>query len=168
MGLLSILDRTRQNHAMEHATVAVLLEEGARGPLGGIATPRGFLIFGSLSTEAVTSSAYEGLRRLRGGESELAVSPYCGTNMVVGALLAALLSGIIMNRAKSRARGLPLAMAAIVGATLIKRPLGGAVQRHFTTLATVERSAITSVARTGLGGITVHWTRTEAGGSPVR
>ena len=163
MGVLSIVDRTRQNHALEHATVAILLDRGARGPLAGLASPTGFHLYGSFSTEEVSAAASEALKRLRDGERELAVSPYCGTNLVVGALLAGVLSGIIMGRAKSRARGLPLAMAAIIGAMGLRRPLGKLLQRHFTTLAHVEGMEIASVGRFGLGRHTIHRVRTVGG-----
>ena len=63
----SIIDRTRQNHAIEHATVVTLLERGARPPLGGNATPGGFYIYGKLSKAEVASAASEALRRLERG-----------------------------------------------------------------------------------------------------
>ena len=66
--------------------------------MAGIASPAGFHLYGSLSTKDVSAAASEALQRLRSGERELAVSPYCGTNLIVGALLAGVLSGIIMGR----------------------------------------------------------------------
>ena len=75
---------------------------------------------------------------MRGGESELAISPYCGTNLVVGGLLAALLSGLVMSRTKSTAGRVTLGMAAALAAGAIGRPLGKIVQRRYTTLSEVD------------------------------
>ena len=47
--------RVRQNHALEHATIAVLQESGVRLPLAGYSTSGGFFIFGKASTEAITA-----------------------------------------------------------------------------------------------------------------
>jgi hypothetical protein len=146
----------RQNHAIEHGTVAVLLERGARTPLAGNATPGGFNIYGYVSTEDVDSAASEALHRLQNGNSELAVSPYCGTNLMVGALLAGLLLGVIMGRSRSRLRRLPVAAFAVVGSTLLGRPLGNMVQRRFTTLADVEGVEIAGIRCIKLGKFNVH------------
>ena len=54
---LRLIDRIRRSHAIEHGTVAVLLERGARPPLGGYGMPGGFFIYGKLSTEDVSSAA---------------------------------------------------------------------------------------------------------------
>ena len=157
---ITVIDRVRQNHAIEHGTVAVLLERGARTPLGGNATPGGFNIYGYVSQEDVDSASSEALRRLQGGDSELAVSPFCGTNLMVGALLAGLVLGAIMGRSRGRFRRLPLAAIGVVGSTLLGRPLGNIVQRHLTTLADVERVEITGIGRIKLGRFTVHRVRT--------
>ena len=157
---IPIIDRTRRNHALEHATVAVLLERGAQGPLAGNATPDGFFLYGALETEEVDSAVSEALMRLQEGESELAISPYCGTNLVVGALIAGLISGIIMRRSKSRFRSLPASIVGIVAATWLRRPVGGMIQRHYTTLARAEGLRIRSIGRFNLGRFTVHLVRT--------
>ena len=151
-----IIDKIRQNHAVEHGTVAVLLERGTRPPLAGNATPGGFYIYAKVSTDDVSSAAAEALRRLRSGERELAVSPHCGTNLVVGALLAAIIAGVLMRRSGRRLMGLPAFAAAIVGSSLFGRPIGEMVQRHYTTLADVEDLEITGIRRFEIAGLTVH------------
>ena len=92
--------RVRQNHGLEHATVTVLLERGVRPPLGGYSTAGGFFIFGRASSETVSDAVYEALARMKEGQKELAVSPYCGTNLATGALLAGLLTTAILGRRK--------------------------------------------------------------------
>ena len=151
-----VVRRVRQNHGLEHATVAVLLEEGVRPPLGGYSTPGGFFIFSRAPTEVVTQAAYLALDRMKEGQRELAISPYCGTNLVTGAVLAGLVSSIIMGRREGRLRRLPTAAVAILGATLVSRPLGMALQRRATTLADVADLEIISVRRHWLPGVGSH------------
>ena len=148
--------RVRQNHGLEHATVAVLLERGVRPPLGGYSTAGGFFIFGRASSETVSDAAYEALARMKEGQKELAVSPYCGTNLATGALLAGLLTTAILGRRKGRLKRFPFAIAAIVGATLASRPLGNSLQRKYTTLAEVSDIEISRVRRLWKGSYTVH------------
>ncbi len=146
----------RQNHALEHATVAVLLEKGIRPPLGGYSTAGGFFIFGRASSETVSDAVYEAFTRMKEGQKELAVSPYCGTNLATGALLAGLLTTAILGRRKGRLRRFPFAVAAIVGATLASRPLGNSLQRRYTTLAEVSDLEITGIRRLWKGSYTIH------------
>ena len=72
--IASTIRHVRQNHALEHATVAMLLEGGIRPPLGGYSTPGGFFIFGRAPTDVVTQAATEALLRLTEGQRSLAVS----------------------------------------------------------------------------------------------
>ena len=154
--VLKIFKRTRQNHAIEHGTVAVLLARGVHTPLAGNATPGGFFIYGYLAGEDVRSAADEALRRMQAGERELAVSPYCGTNLVVGALLAGVLSGIILGKTKGRLKRMPAAMGAILVSTLLRRPLGSMVQRRYTTLAHVDDIQITGISTLRIGRFAIH------------
>ena len=156
---LEIVRRTRKNHALEHATIAVLMERGARPPLAGYSTPGGFFVYGSVSREEVTSAASEALGRLRAGHRELAISPYCGTNLVAGALLAGLLTGIAVRSSRSKLRRVPVVAAALVGSTFLGRPLGTLVQRHYTTLPDLRGAEITGVGSFRLGGHTFHRVR---------
>ena len=142
-----MIRRVRRNHALEHATVAMLLEEGIRPPLAGYSTLGGFFILARVSVDTLTSAANEAMERLKGGESELAISRFCGTNLLTGAMLSGVLSALIMGRGKRRARRIPVAAAAIVCATLVARPLGNALQRHYTTLSDIGGLQITGVKR---------------------
>ena len=152
----SSIRRIRRNHALEHATIAVLLEQGARPPLGGYSTSGGFFIFGSEPTDRVTQAAEQALARLAGGEGELGISPYCGTNLVTGALLSGILSALIMGRGRHRMRRVPHLAVAVLGATIVSRPLGRALQRHFTTLADMNGMEIAGVRRFRVGSFTIH------------
>ena len=155
----SLLNDIRRNHALEHATVAVLLERGARPPLGGYSTRSGFLIFGRLETEMVEESALEALARLNAGQEELAVSPFCGTTIVTRAVLSGLITSLIMGRKDGRIRRIPLLAAGLVGAALVSRPIGDALQRLYTTLSEPAGQQIVDVRRVWAGPFTIHRVR---------
>ena len=147
--MAELVRRTRRNHALEHATVELLLEDGLRPPIGGYSIPAGFFIFGRVGTEELTQKAHEALRLLKEGETHLAISPYCGTNLATSALLAgALMSAILGPKRRRRYRRLPLALVAGIGAAIAGRPVGMALQR-FTTLAAADNLEITGVHRLG-------------------
>ena len=98
----SILDSVRRNHALEHATVTMLLEARSPTPLGGYSTPGGFFIFGRASLEEVHAAAQKALASLQAGRAELAISPHCGTNIATAALLGGLLARAILARVSLR------------------------------------------------------------------
>ena len=79
----------RRNHALEHATIVVMMEREPGRRFNGFSTDEGFVVQGVRSTEEVDSAAREALRRLRGGEKKLAVHRNCGTTIVAANLLAA-------------------------------------------------------------------------------
>ena len=152
----SVINRVRRNHGLEHGTVTKLMERGMRPPLGGYSTAGGFFVIGKATTEDVTGAAGDALAEMKAGRSELAVSPYCGTNLATGALLGALISAVIMGRSRKRSRRIPAAALAAIVATLAGRPVGQILQRHFTTLAEVSTLRITGVRRILSGRLTLH------------
>ncbi|HRX05321.1 MAG TPA: DUF6391 domain-containing protein, partial [Anaerolineae bacterium] len=83
------LRRVRQHHAVEHATITILM---ARNPglqlVGGRSDHRGFYIYGPVQTSALSTAVEEALRRLKNGEARLAIHPNCGTNLVTTGTLA--------------------------------------------------------------------------------
>jgi hypothetical protein len=79
----------RRNHALEHATIVVMMERGPGRKFNGFSTDDGFFVQGVRSTEEVDNAAREALRRLRAGEKKLAIHRNCGTTIVAANLLAA-------------------------------------------------------------------------------
>lgn len=127
-----LLDAIRRNHALEHATVAVLLARGGPRRIAGLALPDGFLVAGDAGAPELEACAIEALRLLREGHEGLAVSPLCGSNVVAASALAAL--GATLARGRGLGR-LPNAfLAAAIGA-VAGQPAGRLVQRRITTLA---------------------------------
>ena len=139
----------RRNHALEHATVTLMLEEGGvGGPLGGYSTPWGFIIIGKLSTEHLTHIVNKALEGLNAGHSELAISPHCGTNMAVAALFSGALTRLVLGkRRKGRWKRLPLVLGAVVVGALLSRPVGNALQRRFTTLSDMNGLEVISIQK---------------------
>jgi hypothetical protein len=165
---LPLISRVRRNHALEHATIQVLIERLHDLKLVGRSSLWGFYIYGEVPTEAVLSAAQEGLQRLRAGQWQMAIHPNCGTNLAVAGVLAGLgtflaLGGLSSNRDKSfgeRLARLPLAFTAATLGIILARPLGPIVQARVTTQADVGDMRIVGVMQETKAGIVVHHVRT--------
>ena len=155
MDIRNLWQQVKRNHALEHATIALLVERGNKEVLAGNATAGGFYIYGDLSTDHMTQAVGEAIERLRQGERQLAISPFCGTNLVVAALLTGVGSAIVLGQ-RERWRRLPLVMATTLSALLAARPLGALAQQHLTTDADLEAVTVTGITRRGKGRHTVH------------
>jgi membrane protein implicated in regulation of membrane protease activity len=79
----------RRNHALEHATIVVMMEKEPGRRFNGFSDDDGFFVQGVRSTEEVDAAAREAARRLKAGEKKLAVHRNCGTTIVAANLLAA-------------------------------------------------------------------------------
>ena len=157
---MDILANVRRNHALEHATIAVLL--GKVGPntrLVGRASGDGFYIYGKVPTDKIRESATEALARLKEGESQLAVSPLCGTNLAVAGILAGLASLLALGN-RSRWERLPNVLMAAVVAVVGAQPLGRVVQRYVTTSADVQGLEIVDVTAAARGLAPLHKVKT--------
>ena len=152
----SPISRTRRNHGLEHATLRILNERFPKLRLAGISTPRGFTIVGDVMAEDVADAAIEALKRLRGGEADLALHPNCGTNYAVpGAFagLAAWLGTLGSDKSfKHKVERLPLVMVLATMALVLTHPLGPLVQKKITTSGDpqgLELERVETVIRAG-------------------
>lgn len=158
---LNPFGRIRKNHALEHATIAIAhsrLQES--GILSGNSTHNGFFVYGNLPTEILSQSVSEALNRLQSGEKDLAISPYCGTNLVVTATLTGLACAWVLGNGGAWSK-IPRLVTAALGALLAARPIGTQVQRTVTTSTSVDRLGITEISRMNVGKLTVHRVRTS-------
>ncbi len=141
------LDDVRRNHALEHATVAVLFAR--RGPqrLAGRASGNGFFILGNVDAALLQSCSDEALNRLQRGEANLAVSPMCGTNLAVtGAVCATFtMASLARNRHKGARQKFGDAVSASTMGALAAQPLGRIVQEKITTRPDLDRTEITHI-----------------------
>lgn len=134
----------RRNHALEHATIVVMMEREPGRRLNGFSTDEGFFVQGARSMEEVESAAREALRRLRGGEKKLAVHRNCGTTIVAANLLVAVFFLVALG--VGIAVGGQLLYALIVGgvvlAFLLRVPLSLLLQRFVTTDADLTNAEV--------------------------
>ena len=146
-----IIGSVRRNHALEHATIAVLASRlGHDLRVVGRATYNGFYLYGEMNEDQVRDSAEEALRRLRGGEDYLAISPMCGTNLAVAGLLAGLSSLLALGN-RGRLERTPNVLLASMLAGLAAQPLGGLAQKHVTTHSDLSDTELVSIRRGGRG-----------------
>ena len=133
----------RRNHALEHATIAVMMEREPGRKLNGFSTDEGFFVQGVRSLEEVESAAREAIRRLQGGEKRLAIHRNCGTTIVAANLLtavfflASLAVGLYLNWPLYL-----LILGAIVFAFALRVPLSLLLQRFVTTDADLTNAEV--------------------------
>ena len=125
--------RVRQNHALEHATIALLSPRHPKVVFTGRSTANGFYVWGKVEADDVRRAADEALERLRTSEPDMAIHPRCGTNLAVAAVMAglsAVTAGQIPPQRNRYSRGVLASLCALA----VSQPVGFFVQRHFTTL----------------------------------
>ena len=156
---MSVLDwgpfaRVRRNHALEHATLQVLAEKNPRLKMAGYSDPNGFWVIGDVESEQLEESAQQALSRLRGGESNLAIHPHCGTNLVTTSLLAGAAAAIGMmgsgRSTRERVERLPMVISLVALTMMASQPLGPYIQEHVTTSGSavgMERMEIVKIER---------------------
>src|SRR2546428_12311549 len=132
--LKRLINAVRRNHALEHATISILLSRHGPMRLVGRAVPDGFYIYGDIPTERLRELADEALTRLQCGEADLAVSPLCGTNIAVAGVLAGLGSYVALGAGPRRAGGVSGAVMGALVAVLAPEPVGGLSPMDYRTL----------------------------------
>jgi hypothetical protein len=133
---LPLLLETRRNHAVEHATLHILARKYRNMTMGGHSNPTGFFLMGNFTKEDIQEAADEAMRRIRGGERELAIHEGCGTNIATSTLLPAFFAFVPMQRARTnlwRFLLIPFAIGLAVFGYFLSKPLGPWLQRNVTT-----------------------------------
>lgn len=151
--LQSTIRRTRQHHAIEHATLLLLAERFPGRRMAGYSDPIGFTLLADVPAEAVQRALTDAMLRLHAGESHLAIHPYCGTNLLATGVLvtlAALASttGAQRDVLSRFARALVLVLPALV----IGPPVGSRLQRY-TTLPSIGDRWVKDVRPLEVGGL---------------
>ena len=161
----NLVGTVRRNHALEHATIAVLLRRiGHDVRMVGRATRDGYYLYADVPTELLEESTREALYRLKSGEGHLAVSSLCGTNLAVAGALAGVASMVTMGGARNRAEKLPNVILASMLAVLVAQPAGRMVQRYLTTSPDLSDTEIVGVKMSTGGGARFHKVQTSRGG----
>ncbi len=158
-----LIGSVRRNHALEHATISVLINNvGHDVRLVGRATNSGFYLYGELTEDRIRESTIEALERLRRGESHLAVSSLCGTNLAVAGVLAGISSLLALGN-HSRLERMPNVLLASMLAMLIAQPLGRLVQKHVTTDPDLSDTEIVGIREGGHSAGRFHKVETRRG-----
>ncbi len=147
---LPLILETRRNHALEHATLHVLARKYPRQSMGGHSNPTGFLLYGKLDVQDIWTAATEAMTRLRAGESNLAVHPGCGTNLVTSTVLAGAFGWMPLRGAKStfwRIWLIPIAVIFAAFGFFLSRPAGPWLQANVTTEADLGDMKIVDIVR---------------------
>jgi hypothetical protein len=138
----------RRNHALEHATIVVMMEREPGRKLNGFSTDEGFFVQGVRSLEEVDSAAREALQRLQNGEKGLAVHRNCGTTIVAANLLAAIFFVAALGIGLYMEWPLYLLiLGSIVLAFALRVPLSLLLQRFVTTDADLSNAEVGWVER---------------------
>ena len=160
-----IVGRIRRNHALEHATIHMLIASDPTVRVTGRSDNRGFTLCGRLSSVSVDQAVRSGLRRMRAGEHHWAVHPNCGTNLVTAGMLAsvaALIAGVGWRDSwRRRFEGFPLLLIMVIVSLLISGPIGMAIQRNVATDGALGDLDIVSVTRRNIGGRIMHRVETH-------
>ena len=125
---VSPITRIRRHHALEHAALQVIAKKNPHVSILGYSDVRGFWLVGNLPTETVRDGVDEALNRLRGGESQLAIHPNCGTNFVASGFLAGLAAWIGMlgtgSGFRRKAERLPIVISLVTLTMILANPWG--------------------------------------------
>ena len=133
----------RRNHALEHATIAVMMEKEPGRKFNGFSTDDGFLVQGVRSIGEVDSAAREALRRVRSGEKKLAIHRNCGTTIVAANLLAAVFFLAALGVGLYMGWDIYLLiLGGIVLSLLLRVPLSLFLQRFVTTNADLSNAEV--------------------------
>jgi hypothetical protein len=145
--------RVRVIHGLEHACVAILQERGFR-PIQGRTQEGSFtLVVGDdTPSAAVRQATREAIDRFARGDTRTAYSPHCGTSLLVGITMFALI--VVGCAIAAIVFGVPAGSAFMAAAVLgvaaqvAWRPLGLLAQRTLTVSTRFARATVGRVTRT--------------------
>ncbi len=154
--ITSTIAAVRQNHALEHATMHVLRARYPTLHLAARSHARGFHVYGPVDTDVLRRAAEEALARLQAGQHNLAIHPFCGTNVAAFGL-AATLFPLLTARHGSRSARASRGLLGVLAAILVAPVLGRLAQRHVTTSPDLHGRSITDVTRRQVLGLIIHY-----------
>jgi hypothetical protein len=154
--LNDLVQRTRQHHGIEHATIHLLSARVPGKRFSGLSDPLGFTLFGEVDETVMRRAVGDALLRMQAGEQELAIHPNCGTNLVVTSVMvtiAALIGGAGRNR--NLFDKFATILLLVLPALVFSRPLGLRLQAYTTTGNVADRW-VADVRPVQLGPIRAH------------
>lgn len=149
-----LLHRTRQHHAIEHATLHVLASRHTDKRFTGYSDPLGFTIAGDVDEHSLRRAVGDALLRLQAGEHSLAIHPNCGTNLVTSAVLVALVASITGRKRNALERFITT-LIAVVPVIFFAKTIGLYLQGYTTSTAVGDRW-VAEIYPVALGGLRAH------------
>lgn len=137
--LRELSHRTRQHHAIEHATLYVLAERFPARTFAGYSDPRGFTIYGPVDEPVLRRAVGDALLRLQGGQQRLALHPNCGTNLATSIVLTTLAALLGLSGRRKLLDRLGSALLLVAVAQVVAKPLGIRLQEYTTTADVADR-----------------------------
>jgi hypothetical protein len=153
--LADILRRTRQHHAIEHATIHMLSARFPHQRFTGHSDPLGFTLYGDVQEEQVRRAVGDALLRLQAGEHQLAIHPNCGTNLATTSLLVSFAALIASLGKRSLLEKFMKMVILTLPALIMARPLGFRLQTY-TTLPAVGDRWVTEIRPVTLGRVQAY------------
>jgi hypothetical protein len=154
------LSLVRRNHGLEHATLNLLAAIMPATPFAGHSDQKGLWIFGEVSTDVLLETARTALKRMRAGESQLAIHANCGTNFVTAGVIGGTLGWLATlgtgNNFKKKLDRLPLMILVVTTALIAAQPLGPKVQEKFTASGNPGALVIKQIVRYERKGPPLH------------
>lgn len=156
----SVGKRVRVNHAVEHATITLLTQRVGGVLLRGRSNRKGFYVMGDVTSEQIQVATDEALDRLRSGQHDLAIHPFCGTNLAVTGTLTGL-AAATAARVNKRSSAYSSAILAALAAVVVSQPLGAMTQRYLTTSTDIRDLRVESIEENSLFGKPLHFVHTS-------
>ena len=141
------ISATQKNHGLEHATIAVLIEKCGMQTIAGRASNDGFYVLGHVDSDLLLECSKDALNRMQDGNKELAISTFCGTNILTTGALTAVFA-LLANQFYKHSNWIEKTMNAItwsILAVVISQPIGCWIQKMVTTNGNVENIEISSI-----------------------
>lgn len=153
--LTDIIHRTRQHHAIEHATIHMLTQRLPHTQMAGLSDPLGFTIFGDVDEYTLRRAVGDALLRLQAGEAQLAIHPNCGTTIATTSVLVTLVAMITSSGKRPFLERFSNALLFVTATLILARPLGLRLQ-SYTTTANVSDRWLASIAPLTVGNMKAH------------
>jgi hypothetical protein len=153
--LTDIIRRTRQHHAIEHATIHLLSARRSGQRYSGFSDPFGFTIYGEVDEHDLRRAVGDALLRLQAGEKELAIHPFCGTNLATSAVMVTLTALVTGGGRRAFVERFATALVFVLPALLFSRPLGYRLQQY-TTLADVADRWVADIRPVKVGNVPAY------------
>jgi len=152
--LVHLVRRTRQHHAIEHATLHMMSKRLGGPSLSGYSDPFGFTIFGETDLESVRRGVGDALLRLQSGERTLAIHPNCGTNLVTTSLLVTV-AALLATRKRNPFERFVTTLFWVLPMLVAGKGLGMYLQQY-TTLADVSDRWVVDIVPLRFGTVRAY------------